>query len=192
MRALNIRYATFYFTDVVIMMDLLPYDVEQIHSYMLPRSMGKKPVEDFCALSNILGQTWWRERNRTKKRYMASRLVLENAQKPAFSKATIIPASLIVPAVRASSLITLDLRAADLNLANLHTRIKQAYRQQVKKCHPDMGGNSQAFRKVHEAYEMLLRWSKQPSFIHRSGFPDKWLYQGASNRWIQPTINPSA
>jgi hypothetical protein len=186
LKALNTRYATFYFTELAIVMDVLPYGMEQIFSYMLPRTTGKKPVEDFCDLSNILGKEWWNERHRTKRRYMASRHVLDRARKPVRPKETVIPATLVVPAVRASSLIVLELRPGDLTAANLLGCIKQAYRRQAKKYHPDIGGDPQAFLKIHDAYEKLMDWSKKPTFIHRSGFPDKWLYEGANNRWIQP------
>jgi len=186
LRALNTRYATFYFTDFMIVMDMLLYDNEQIYSYMLPRSLGKKPVDDFCELSNMLGTLWWNERNRTKKRYLASQLIIEQANKSEQSKDTVIPATLAVPNVRSSSLITLELKAAQLNFSNMQSMIKQAYRRQVKKHHPDIGGNAHTFRKIQEAYEKLLDWTKNPTFIRRSGFPDKWLYEGAYNRWIQP------
>jgi hypothetical protein len=186
LRALNTRYATFYFTEMAIVMDVLPYGMEQIFSYMLPRTSGKKPVDDFCDLSNILGTEWWNERNRTKRRYMASRHVLERARKAIRPKETVIPATLVVPAVRSSSLIILELRPDDLTAANLLASIKQAYRRQVKRFHPDIGGDPQAFIKIQDAYEKLMDWSKKPTFIHRSGFPDKWLYEGANNRWIQP------
>ena len=79
LQTLSIRYATFYFTEFMIVMDLLPYDSKQIYSYMLPRTAGRKPVEDFCELSNILGNLWWNEKNRTKKRYLASKEVLDRA-----------------------------------------------------------------------------------------------------------------
>ncbi|MDA8142272.1 MAG: J domain-containing protein [Desulfobacteraceae bacterium] len=189
LRALNARYATFYFTDWVIIMDLLLYDTEQIFSYMMPRSAGRKPVEDFCELSNMLGTLWWNEKNRTKKRYMATQFILDQAKKPADQpKDTVVPAMLAVPAVQSSSLITLELRADELTFANMQKRIKQAYRRQAMKHHPDIGGNTHAFRKIQEAYEKLLEWTKHPTYVRRSGFPDKWLYEGANNRWLQPIV----
>lgn len=188
LRALNARYATFYFTEHLIVLDMLLYDREQIYSYMLPRSAGKKPVEDFCELSNRLGAKWWHEKNRTKKRYLASQFLLEQAKKQFQPKDTIIPATLAVPAVRGSNLIILELRADELTFANLDSRIKQAYRRQVKKHHPDLGGSAQMFLKIHEAYEKLIQWSKNPTYVRRSGFPDKWLYEGAKDYWIQPVI----
>lgn len=186
LRALNTRYATFYFTDHLILMDLLPYDMEQIYSYMLPRSANRKPVDDFCALANMLGAQWWHERDRTKKRYLASRHVLNQAVQNGQPKESVIPATFVVPAVRMNCLVTLELKAADLTPANMNGRIKQAYRCQVKKHHPDLGGTAQAFVKIQEAYEKLLSWSKNPSYVFRGGFTDKWLYEGAYNRWIQP------
>ena len=192
LRALNTRYATFYFTEFVIIMDLLLYDSNQIYSYLLPRTPGRKPVDDFCDLSNILGTAWWDEKNRTKKRYMASSHVLSQANKPDATVDRVIPSTLNVPSVRASSLICLELRAVDLIPSRLGERIKRAYRRQAKKHHPDIGGNPQTFLKIQEAYELLNQWAKHPTFTRLRGFPDKWLYEGASDRWSQPITQRKA
>ena len=190
LRALNTRYATFSFTDHLIVMDILPYGIERIFSYMLPRTEGKKPVEDFGVLCNILGTVWWNEKNRTHKRYLASRLVLEKATNPDVPTRTIIPRTMTRPSVRQDNLIRLELDIEDLIQADSEAFIKQAFRRQAKKHHPDLGGNAQTFRKIHEAYERLIQWAKHPTFTHRSGFPGKWLYEGGSQRWIQP-IRPT-
>jgi hypothetical protein len=188
LQALSTRYATFYFTEFMIIMDLMTYGTEQIYSYMLPRSVGRKPVEDFCELSNILGSLWWREKNRTKKRYLASQHVLDKATKPGVSKESVVPVALTVPTIRAGSLISLELRSEDLNPDNLEQRIKSAYRRQAKKHHPDIGGHPQTFIKIQEAYEKLIHWAKHPTYTRRAGFPDKWLYQGEYGRWIKPIM----
>jgi len=80
LRALNTRYATFYFTDSIIILDLLPYGSGEMFSYLYPRTHGRKPFEDYCIMSNILGNAWWAERNRTNKRYIATRHLLEKAE----------------------------------------------------------------------------------------------------------------
>jgi hypothetical protein len=188
LQALSTRYATFYFTDFVIMMDMLLYGTEQIHSYMLPRSLGKKPVEDFCQLSNILGNLWWNERHRTKKRYLASRQVLERAFKDKTPLGAVIPHVRTIPSIKASSLIRLDLNVQDLSPANLELKIKSAYRRQAMKHHPDLGGSRETFLKIQEAYEKLIQWAKNPIYIRQRGFPDKWFYEGARNRWIKPIV----
>jgi hypothetical protein len=186
LRALNTRYGTFYFTEFVIIMDLLLYDSEQIYSYILPRTPGKKPVDDFCYLSNLLGTAWWNEKNRTKKRYLASRHVLNQAEKPVAPKERVVPSALSVPSVNRRNLVCLELQAIDLIPSRLGERIKHAYRRQAKKHHPDIGGNAQTFMKIQEAYETLNQWVKHPTFTRLRGFPDKWLYEGAVDRWSQP------
>lgn len=184
--ALQVRYATFYFTDVMINMDILPYGKHEILSYMLIRSPGKKPVDEFCILSELLGNAWWAETRRTKKRYKATQHILEKANRKNASESEVIPPAKTVPAVRKASLIKLKLGNLSWDSDNLRGRIKNAYRQQAKKYHPDLGGNTEMFRKIHEAYESLLQWSENPTFTTRRGFPDRWYYDGSLHRWIQP------
>ncbi len=188
LQTLGIRYATFYFTEFMVVMDLLPYDSQQIYSYMLPRTAGKRPVEDFCHLSNLLGTLWWDEKNRTRKHYLASREVLERASRSQLPVESVMPRALTVPSVRSANLIRLDLHSEDLVLTRLQDRIKSAYRRQAKKHHPDLGGRPETFLKIQEAYEKLTLWAKHPTFVRRRGFPDKWLYEGAYNRWIKPIM----
>ena len=57
LKTLNTRYATFYFTDTMIAMDVLPYNSKEIFSFIFPLSSGKKPAEDYCIISEILGNT---------------------------------------------------------------------------------------------------------------------------------------
>lgn len=188
LQALSARYATFYFTDFVIIMDILLYGTEQIHSYMLPRSSGSKPVEDFRILSNILGNLWWNEKHRTQKRYLASRQVLQKAYKDKTSRDAVLPHKHKVPSIKASSLIQLELDIHDLTQTDLEWKIKSAYRRQALKHHPDLGGSPETFLKIQQAYEKLCQWARRPTFIHRRGFPDKWLYEAAGNRWIKPIV----
>ena len=188
LQALSTRYATFYFTDFVIIMDILLYGTEQIHSYMLPRRQGQKPVESSRRLFNILGGLWWDEKHRTKKRYLATRQVLEQAYKDKTPFAAVMPHARSIPSIRASSLIRLELDAGDLTRTNLESKIKSAYRRQAMKHHPDLGGSRETFIKIQEAYEKLVQWARNPTFTHQRGFPDKWLYEGARNRWNKPIL----
>ena len=41
---------------------------------------------------------------------------------------------------------------------------------------------------ANEAYEKLIQWAKNPIYIRQRGFPDKWFYEGARNRWIKPIV----
>ena len=56
----------------------------------------------------------------------------------------------------------------------------------IKKHHPDIGGDTKTFRKVHQAYVDLINWAECPTFLRRRGLPDKWFYDGYTDKWIQP------
>ena len=187
LRALNTRYATFYFTDRTVVLDLLPYGTEQIYTFMLQRRSGQKPTADFCKLSNRLGSAWWAVCGETHKRYLASRAVLETAMRPAVSEESVIPRRARVLRVRGGDLAALNIDRRELEPHRLQEQIKTAYRRQAKHHHPDLGGDASSFRKIREAYEKLIEWARHPSFIHRNGFPDKWFYEGRVDRWVQPS-----
>lgn len=189
LRALNTKYATFYFTETLIILDVLPYGSPELFSYIFPRTPDRKPVDDFCTLSNILGNAWWAERNRTNKRYLATRLILEKAKSKDPETVPIKPMVAQEPAKLKKSLMFLKLQKSELNSQGLQRKIKSAYRKQAMRYHPDLGGDPADFRKLHDAYEQILRWSENPVFIRRRGFPDKWFYDGSTVRWVQPAPN---
>jgi len=187
LKALNTRYATFYFTGAFIIMDVLPYDTREIFSFIYPRNSRKKPADTFRQMANVLGRVWWDEKNRTNRNYLATRLVLTKANRDHTKAVNIQPPEKKIPSVKSTSLVALQLSKADLDSAALYTRIKKAYRLQAKKHHPDRGGSAEMFRKLHHAYQELLQWAESPTFINRRGFPDKWFYDGDKSRWTQPT-----
>jgi hypothetical protein len=189
--ALNTRYATFYFTDLIIVLDILPYGANQIFSFMLARTPGNKPVADFCDMFQALGSLWWSEKNRTHKRYIASLQVLGKARRVGSELSRVMPKQVMLPAVRKKDMKMLRLEIADLGMNGLKSKIKTAYRCQAKKHHPDLGGNAAKFRNLQEAYEKMIQWAKNPSFFCLKGFPDKWHYEGSTNRWIQPASDVS-
>ena len=186
LKALNTRYATFYFTDVATIMDVLCHGSSEIFSFIYPRSPGNQPAEDFSRMADILGNAWWAERRRTNKKYLASRHVLEQADENSAPADAVKPSTIKNPVVQGTSLIHLKLDRSALHSPELQQRIKSAYRVQAKKHHPDLGGDNMSFMKIHRAYEELIQWAENPSFFTRRGFPDKWFYDGDKNRWVQP------
>lgn len=190
LKALQTKCATFYFTDDVIILDVLPWGAGELSSFIFPRTDGKKPVDDFCTLSNLLGNAWWAERRRTNKRYLASRHVFDFAQGKNGDPDAVKPVHIRQPARLYNSLTFLKLSRRDLESPDLAGLIKSAYRRQALKLHPDHGGTAQLFLKLQKAYEQLVDWADNPVFTTRRGFPDKWFYDGYSNRWIQPTPMP--
>lgn len=186
LRALNIRYATFSFTDQVIMLDVLPFDDNQIFSFLHPRTPGNVPAVDFGCMANLLGRLWWSEKRRSNKRYLAARHVLAFGWRKEARQQEIQPLEVRLPAVQNAALVYLQLSRRDLNSPELLQTIKRAYRLQAKQHHPDTGGDAATFRKIQNAYEMLLEWAENPAFFTRRGFPDRWFYNGYQNRWVQP------
>jgi len=189
LKALNTRYATFYFTNELLVLDVLPLDSKKIFSFLFNRSSDRKPVQDFSDLCNLLGNAWWGEMKRTNREYLASRLVLEKAAKQQTAGRSIRPDVIRIPAIKGSNkaLVHLKLDRAALASPELKQVIKSAYRRRARATHPDLGGDDATFRKIYLAYESLMAWADEPSFLKRSGFPDKWFYDGAKNRWVQPT-----
>jgi hypothetical protein len=189
LNALNTRYATFYFTEDVLIMDVLLFDSATLYSFIFPRTPGRKPVEDFSELSNILGNAWWDEMRRTNRKYLASNHVLQKALQQDQKSKSIKPVEIKIPSIKGkgNALLALQLGREDLHSSKLQKIIKAAYRRQAKKHHPDLGGSEAAFRSIHEAYKDLIKWAESPSFSRRNGFPDKWFYDGIKNKWVQPT-----
>jgi len=185
-RALNAKYATFYFSEVMIIMDMLPYGSEQIFSFFYPRSPGSKPAEDFSRMADMLGNIWWNERKRTNKRYLASFHVLGKAVRNNGPIVSVRPTMVRAPSIKATYLSHLKLDKSELNATELQKSVKDAYRRQAKVHHPDLGGDAATFRKLHQAYRELTSWAKRPSYTKRRGFPDKWFYDGHTNKWVQP------
>ena len=185
-RALNTRYATFYFSQEIIVMDMLPYGSHDIYSFSYPRSPGKKPAEDFGHMADLLGNLWWAEKRRTNKRYIASHHVLKQAFRNGNDILSVKPILVKVPAIKVTSLSALDINKSVLTSPDLRKIVKDAYRRQAKEHHPDLGGDAVKFRRIYRAYEELMNWARDPTFTKRCGFPDKWFYNGNTNRWIKP------
>jgi len=189
LKALYIRNATFYFTETMIIMDVLPYDSKEIFSFICPRLSGKKPADDFSRMADMLGNAWWAEKKRTNKQYLASRYVFQFAKRNNTVSDSAKPLEIKIPSIKERSLIHLKLGKSDLDSPELQRIIKRAYRLQAKNHHPDLGGDTDTFRKIHQAYEELINWAEDPAFIRRRGFPDKWFYDANTNRWVQPLPN---
>ena len=186
LRALTTRFATFHFSEYLIALNLLPYGTETVYSFYLNRSHTRTPAEDFCTLSNSLGNAWWNEKRRTHKHYLASRFLLNEMADSKMAGERFRPLNVSRPTVSGQSLILLKLGDRDLRQPDLENVIKRAFRNQALQHHPDRGGEGVMFRRIHEAYQTLTKWARYPTFIMRRGFPDKWFYTGESNVWARP------
>jgi hypothetical protein len=186
LQALNVRYATFYFSDTMIIMDVILHGVREIFQFTHSRVSGHKPGDDFSKMTDSLGNAWWAEEKRTNRKYLASRHVLGLATRQAVSLLSMRPRLVTIPTIGEKSLARLAIDKSQLASAELRKIIKNAYRQQAKIHHPDAGGSAVTFRQIHDAYKELLHWAENPKFIRRRGFPDKWFYDGDNKKWVQP------
>jgi len=186
LRALNTRYASFYFTEWTLALNVLRYDSSEIFSFLYPRLPGRKPSEDFWWMAEELGRIWWDEKRRSNRDYLASRVVFERAMNGCTSLESVRPLEVRRPVGACRSLTCLELSHLDLRSPKALELVKSAYRKQAKTHHPDIGGDADLFRKIRRAYEELMEWIENPVFSIRRGIPDKWCYLGESNRWIQP------
>lgn len=184
--ALSTRFATFHFSDRLIALNVLPYSTETVYSFYLNRSPRHRPADDYCTLSNDLGNAWWKEKRRTHKHYLASRFLLNEMADRTAAGEGFRPVQLSRPSVSGQSLMLLKLGAGDLQQPDLEQAVKRAFRNQALRHHPDHGGEGVMFRRVHEAYQTLIAWARYPSFVTRRGFPDRWFYTGEANRWARP------
>jgi hypothetical protein len=187
LKALNARYATFYFTGALIILDVIVFDSDRIFSYIHSRSKKGKPADDFIRMANRLGRDWWDERDRTRRRYLATRRLLEMATSSGGTTTSVAPKAFKNPVLKKEFLVRLDLTREDLVSPDVLLKIKSAFRRQAMIAHPDRGGTTRFFRQIHEAYNQLTAWADNPVFSRRQGFPDKWFYNGTTNRWVQPT-----
>ena len=80
----------------------------------------------------------------------------------------------------------LELRLSAAGYEVIQARHGEEGVEKAKAHHPDQGGDAAVFRRVQKAYEQLMDWAENPTFTRRRGFPDKWFYEGYTNRWIQP------
>lgn len=185
LEALNVRHATFYFTSEVIVLDIIVHDIREVFRFTALRANGSRPADDFGKMANMLGEAWWAETERTGKKYMAVRRLLQMAEKHE-GYSLVRPRLIKTPSVRAESLRCLGITRAQLGSKQLTKLIRDAYRRQAKIHHPDAGGEPTTFRGIHDAYKELLQWADHPTFTRRRGFPDKWYYDGSAQKWTQP------
>lgn len=186
LQTLNARWATFYFSDKFIILDVVPHGVKEVFRYASKRKEGNNPAADFHALTNKLGEVWWAESRRTNRNYIATQHVLKLATRHSISDGLQRPKLMRIPSVKMECLDWLEMKKEDLHSGELKKIIRNAYRTQVKIHHPDLGGQAATFRRIHNAYKELLRWADHPVFTRRKGFTDKWYYNEESKKWVQP------
>ncbi|MEW6443965.1 MAG: J domain-containing protein [bacterium] len=189
LNALNVRFATFTFTDSSLCLHVLP-ERSEVFSFRRERSPYRKPAQDLWNLVESLGASWHLVVKQTGKRYLATRQVLERALRQEASRAEVIPVEEREFLFSRDSLSRLRLTPADLLSPQAKHAVKSAYRREAKRHHPDRGGNPRLFREIHAAHLDLLSWIDHPRYLTRRGVPNKWSYDRyrRARKWLPPPI----
>lgn len=188
LRLLNTRYATFAFSQELLILNILPQGSEQeVHSYFYSRSSGKRPAQDINRMVFDLGSVWWGQKNQARSNSQASREVLRQGNKRMFPAQSVQPRQKYYAARISKQLTMLKLKSWELKDGEqAEERIKSAFRNAALEHHPDHGGSNMKFRQIFQAYQDLLSWLQRPVFQHRQGLPAQWCFIAARNRWVTP------
>jgi hypothetical protein len=187
LRALDARFATFFFTETVLILNILPATSREVRSYFYPRRIGVKPSQDMNHMVFELGQIWWGHKERTKSRRGASRLTLSRGQTGVASLQTVRPVELLQGVTVGKQLKCLRIpKEALMQSEDAEQEVKRAFRKAALEHHPDTGGDAVSFQKVHQAYLELLAWLKKPRYQIRRGVAGQWGYMAGRSSWLPP------
>ena len=184
--ALNTNYATFSFSEYLLIVNILPHRSKEVFSYFYKRTPGQTPAEDLKAMCLELSREWYNKNEQTNCRALASVHILKKGQKGVVSKDLIEPVAKKSKYNIQKQLKSLKLSIDDMDSEGSKEKIKAAYRKEAMRTHPDVGGDGEKFKIVSESYQELIQWLKIPVFIIARGVPDKWSYDGTSYKWRTP------
>jgi len=182
---LNTNYATFSFTESVLIINILSFFSSEVSTFLYRRVPGKTPAEGLKEVCKVLNKEWYEKSVESRSRRAASEHLLRTGIKDMVQKDHITPVSIPGGTVinRKLSLFSLNIKDLDQNPVQ---RIKSAFRKEIKKHHPDYGGDPKDFIKVSEAYSDIIDYINDPSPRFRKGLPGKWSYDGSSYKWSAP------
>lgn len=182
---LNTNYATFSFTESVLIINILSFFSTEVSTYIYKRAPETTPAVGLKEVCKTLNREWYEKNLESRSRRAASEHLLKIGLKDFIQKDNVTPISIISGSKINRKLSYFNLSLEDL-AGNSLNQIKSAYRKEIKKHHPDTGGNSTDFIKVSEAYKEILAFMENPTVRERRGLPGKWSYDGSSYKWSAP------
>jgi len=189
LKAFNARYAAYSFTRGQIILDVLPTWSKGISRFSCRRTPGNKPAEDLKNLVLKSGNEWYRLVNNNLSKSYASLFLINKNHKKDIDPASIKPKKKIRPRLSKNEnfyLKILHLDRKDLPFNGDTFKIKSAYKNMAKLCHPDRGGNEEDFKKLNEAHKQMLLWAERPHYTSKKALKNSWSYDGFTNRWSPP------
>ena len=189
LRVFNARYAAFYFNKSHVILDVLPVWSKDISRFLYKRTSGKKPAEDFKNLILRAGEDWYHTINNKNSKSYASLFLLNKNNNQGISPKSIKPDKKLRPRFSKNerkSVKFLQLKIEELFSDGHVSKIKSAYKKLAKIHHPDVGGDTEKFKKLNEAHQQMLLWAENPQFTARKALFGSWSYDGSTNRWSPP------
>ena len=189
LRTVNARYAAFSFTPSHVILDVLPVWSNDISRFIRRRAPARKPAEDLKRLVVRWGREWHNlVDNRTSRSSASLHLLTRNHRKELDPEA-IKPRTksrLRFSKAEREYMRRLKLTREDLLCDGPVYKVKVAYKRMAKRHHPDLGGDAEKFKQLHEAHIQMLDWAHNPQYTVRKALRDCWSYDGFSNRWSPP------
>ncbi|MEE8400170.1 MAG: hypothetical protein V3S89_14250 [Desulfobacterales bacterium] len=182
---LNTNYATFAFTDSVLIINILSFFSKDVSTFVFRRAPGKTPAQGLKEVCKILNKQWYEKNQSLKSQRAASEHLLGTGVKNFISKDNITPVSTHSNSRISGKLTHFNLKLGDLE-RNPLAQLKSAYRKEVKKHHPDYGGEPTDFINISEAYKDIIDFIRNPKLRTRTGLPGIWSYDGSSYKWSAP------
>lgn len=187
LRAVNARYATFFFTGHILGLNILPYDSDNVYSFFYNRTPGMRPIYDMERMVFLLGEIWWNTLKDHGNRDAASRGVLRQGKIKVFNKSFLIPREKISLVGVSKELSYLKIKRHDLiTNKDPYVVVKHAFRKCVLKYHPDMGGDERTFIRIYNSYQNVIEWLRHPKYGTRRGVPGQWCFEAGKTNWYAP------
>jgi hypothetical protein len=189
LQTLNTRYAAFSFTEHYVALDVMPTWSNGISRFVYERKSGYPPANALKELVLEAGEEWHKKRNRRISRSFASQSILEEKVEHSINPDSIKPNTNRIPRLSADqkrALRHLNIDVGSLVFGDYVREIKKAYRGMAKVYHPDKGGDSERFKEINTAHELMIQWTEDPKFQSNNVLPGCWSYNGYRNRWSPP------
>lgn len=189
LRIFNARYASFSFNNNHVILDILPAWSKDISRFTEKRTSGKRPADTLKDLILNSGSEWYEIIGNNNSQSYASLCLVKKSLDGTISPESIKPNSRIRPRFskdEKESVKLLKLRIEELATEGQIPRIKSAYKKLAKVYHPDLGGDTEKFKRLNEAHQQMLIWARNPQFTSRKALFGCWSYDSSTNRWTPP------
>jgi len=189
LKTFNVRYAAFYFTPALVVLDMLPVWSKCISRFTVRRTPGLKPSEDLKELVLSAGQNWYQMVDNKSSRSQASLTMVSKNNNTTIDPRSVKPNQKAKPRLSREEkgcIKVLKLELKDLASEGHLKKIRSAYKTLAKHYHPDVGGDEETFKKLNEAHEYMMLWAENPRYTSKKALHDCWSYNSGTNRWSPP------